>query len=257
MHSPFQTVERAQVPETKLLREFPPQRRRVLQAENSPLFSVFCYELASYQVPAELSSAQQRTAALAQQSSAVRCRALPCGAAAVQCGTVRRCAVLCRAAYCAVLSPSCMPGFIRRSIIQQYRGTPHQVCTYYIAVSQKMHSQLSSAQPQLSSAQRSAVRCRAAPCLALRCGAMSCPAVLCRAACAVPYFEHTVPGIMRSARYQVPVRTRLLVFLLSSIVVLSWSTSFFFFFRIFHPYCRPERDITNKTTQHRQSALHK
>ena len=85
------------------------------------------------------------TIAVAQQSSAVRCRALPCGRA---CRAVRYCAVLCRAVpCCAALDPSYTPGLIRRSgVIQQHRGTPHQVCTSYIVESQTMHSQLSSAQ---------------------------------------------------------------------------------------------------------------
>ena len=173
---------------------------------------------------------------------------MPCPA--VPCRAVRYCVVPC----CALL----------RAVLYLLFGARYQYHTRYQYYTRFVRATLlnnqksipSSAQLSYSSAeQRSAVRCRAAPCLALRCGAMSCLAVLCRAACAVPYFEHTVPGIMRIARYQVPVCTRLLVFLLSSIVVLSWSS--FFFFRIFHPYCRPERDITNKTTQHRQSALHK
>ena len=63
---------------------------------------LWLHEVSSYRVPAELSlahhqlsSAQQRTAAQAQQRSAVQCRALPC------------CVVLCRAVPCCVLYCIC------------------------------------------------------------------------------------------------------------------------------------------------------
>ena len=102
-----------------------------------------------------------------------------CGA--VPCRAVRYCAVLyravpccalCRAACCAVLTLSCMPGLRRRSIIHQYRGTPHHVLTYYMVESQEMHSQLSSAQLWLTNAQRSAAPCGAVPFPAVRCCAV-------------------------------------------------------------------------------------
>ena len=68
----------------------------------------------------------------------------------------------------------------------------HQACTHYIAASQYMHHQLSSAQLYIdysSAAQRRAVPRGAVACPAVRCGAVSCCAVLFS-------FEHTVvPGI--------------------------------------------------------------
>ena len=88
--------------------------------------------------------------AIAQQlSRAAPCGAVPCHAAvlAVRCDTVRCCVALCHAACCVLLDPSYTPGLSRRSgVIQQHRGTSHQVCTSYIVESQTMHSQLSSAQ---------------------------------------------------------------------------------------------------------------
>ena len=66
--------------------------------------------LAKLSLAHQLSSAQQRAAALARQGGAVPCYAVRC------------CAVLCRAALL------------------------HQVCTYYIVEEQKKHSKLSSAQ---------------------------------------------------------------------------------------------------------------
>ena len=78
-----------------------------------------------------------------------------------------------------------MPGLIRRNIIHQYRGTPHQVrtCTTLL-LNHIRRSQLSSAQLRLSSAQRSAVRCCALPCGAVQssarwCCAVPCPTVRC------------------------------------------------------------------------------
>ena len=116
---------------------------------------------------AQLSSAQQRTAALVQQSAA------PCGA------------MLCRAVCFAVLTRSYMPVSFEVSL--------HQVCTYYVVELQTMHPQLRSARLHIylsSAAQRSAVRCGAVPCPAF-CGAVSCGAVLS--------FEHTavVPGMIQ------------------------------------------------------------
>ena len=75
----------------------PPERHHVWHVETWFPFS-FCYGVSSCQVPAKLSSAQQGTAALAQQSIAMQCRAVPCPA--VRCGTVRRSAVMCRAVCC-------------------------------------------------------------------------------------------------------------------------------------------------------------
>ena len=102
-------------------------------------------------------------------------RSLPCGAA-VPCRAVQLCAVMCSDACCAALTLLYKSGLIWRSIVQQYRGTPHQVRTYYIVESQKLHS-------QLSRPQRRAVRCRVVPCLVLRSGAVPC--------CALLSFQHT------------------------------------------------------------------
>ena len=56
---------------------------------------------------------------------------------------------------------------------------------------------------------------------------------------------------MRSTRYQVPVCTRVLVFLLSLLIVLPLGP-LRVFFRISHPYCRAEHDIANEhTAQHK------
>ena len=91
--------------------------------------------------------------------------------------------------------------------------------------------------------------CRAIPCIALRCGAVPC---CCRA---VLSFEHTVPGIMRSTRYQVPECTCVLVFLPFSVIVLVLGPLRAVIFRKIHPYCRSECDIANKhTAQHRANS---
>ena len=98
------------------------QRLFRLRAERSSFslissFTFFFGVARSFIIPRrQLSSANQRTAVLAQQRSAVRscsprcpavpCRALPCGA--VRCNAVRGCAVLCRAKCFGVLTLWCM-----------------------------------------------------------------------------------------------------------------------------------------------------
>ena len=121
-------------------------------------------------------------AALAQQSSAVWCRA----PRALRCGTVRCCAVLR-----AVLHILCRAYQVAFGIIQQYSEVQYIRFVRTTLLNHSKCSHLSSAQlSNYTSAARSAVRCRAVPC------------------CAVLSFEHTtVPGTMRSTRYQVPVRT--------------------------------------------------
>ena len=66
--SPFWAAERARLPETELFRAFPPERRRFLLVETwlvLQYYVCFVYKVSLYQVPAQLISAQQRTAALA------------------------------------------------------------------------------------------------------------------------------------------------------------------------------------------------
>ena len=98
----------------------------------------------------QLSSAQLLLSSA--KGSAVRCRAVPCGAVpcpavwcraasygAVRCRDMPCDAVLCGAVRCSAvlravlhISLSYAPGPIRRSIMQPYPGTPHQICTYHI-----------------------------------------------------------------------------------------------------------------------------
>ena len=89
-----------------------------------------------------------------------------------------------------------------------------------------------------------AVRCRAVPYLALWCGAVLCRTVL--------FFEHVVPDIMRSARYQVPVCTYVCARLFAFFIDCppSRSSSRFFLSRKLHSRCRSERNIANKHTAH-------
>ena len=122
---------------------------------------------------AQLSSAAHRGACASEQRRAVR-------------------ALLCRAACCVVLTLSYMPGLIQRSIIQQYRGTSHQVCTFY-NLNHAKHTPSSAQLSYSSAAPCGAVRCRAVPCLALRCGAVRC--------CGVLSFEHST---RYHVKYQVP-----------------------------------------------------
>ena len=120
------------------------------------------HETSSYQVPAglsqlgsshhHLSSAQQRTAALAQQRSAVQCRALPCDAVL--------CAMLC------VLSALLYLLFRACSIIVPSLGSAWLISS----------AQLSSARTA-ALAQQNVAPCGAVPCRAVR----HCR-VLCRAA---------------------------------------------------------------------------
>ena len=77
------------------------------------------------------------TAAPIQQSSAVRCHAVPCPA-------VRYCTVLRAVQYLFFLT--CQVSFGGVISYSRSRGTPHQVCTPYIVKSHTKHSQLSSAQ---------------------------------------------------------------------------------------------------------------
>ena len=103
---------------------------------------------------------------------------MPCPA--VRCGIVRCCAVLRAVLY--FLFRTCQVSFDQVS----YSSTEvHNTRFVRTTLLNHMHSQLSSAQLMLSSAQRSAVRCRALPC-----GAVPC--------CPVLSFEHAVLGIMRS-----------------------------------------------------------
>ena len=87
-------------------------------------------------------------------SSAQR-RALPCPA-------VLYCAMLYRDVPCCAsftLSYRCHSKYV------SYQLPVHQVCTYYVVESQRLHSQLSSAPLSYSSAaQRSTVQCRAVLC---------------------------------------------------------------------------------------------
>ena len=81
----------------------------------------------------------------------------------------------------------------------------------------------------------------------MRCRALPCGAALC-------FLSNTqsVPGIMRSSRYQIPVCTCLLVFLLSTLMRPPSRSSSCFFFRKLNTYCRSECGIANNhTAQHR------
>ena len=100
-------------------------------------------------------------------------------------------------------------------LVQQYRGTPHQLCIIYIVDSRKKHFQLS-----YNSVARSAAPCGAVPCPAVRCGSVPC--------CAVLSFEHTaVPG---TGMY---MRARFSAFFVNCHP------------RQLHPHCRSERDFAN------------
>ena len=140
----------------------------------------------------QLSSAQQCSGDLAQQRSAVPCRAGRC------------CDIMCRAAYCcAVLSLSYMPAGIIPSIIPG-TGTPRLYVLRCGITKNALSAQLSDG----LAAQRSAVRCCAVPCPALRCGAAPCYGAL---RCA--FFGAYSIRYLRRIRYQVPVCTCVLVFL--------------------------------------------
>ena len=135
------------------------------------------HQVLSDQVPAGLTSAQYFTAALAPKS-----RAVPC------------CAVLCHAACCPVHIISFLTRLVGRSIVQQYRGTPHQVCTPLTVEFRDMLSgHLISVIAQQSAAQR-----RSVPCIALRCG--------CELVCAVLNIlsstQHQVSREVQGTRYR-------------------------------------------------------
>ena len=132
------------------------------------------------------------------------CRAVSCPA--VRCGAaVPWCAVVGRAVCYTSLTLSCMPGIIRSIMAGTRYRTPGLFVLHRWIVKNALPARLSSAVAQ----QRSAT-----PCGAVR-------GALCRAAsgCAVLSFADTVPGIMCSTRYQVPVCTCLLV-LFSRLTVL-------------------------------------
>ena len=84
----------------------------------------------------------------------------------------------------------------------------------------------------------------AVPCPAVRCGAVPC--------CAMLSFEDTVPGIMRSTRYQVPVCSCVLFCLPSSLIVHPLGPVLVSPTRKSHSYCQSECDIANK-----HKALHR
>ena len=121
------------------------------------------------------SSAQFRPAALAQQRSAVQCRALPCG-------TVRCCAVLCRAVTCCAMVCHGVPCQVLHLLFRACIA----VVSCHVPAELSLVHQLSSAQlssaahRSASSAERSVVRCRAVPCGAVPCRAVQYCAVLCR-----------------------------------------------------------------------------
>ena len=142
-------------------------------------------------LPTQLRSAiidhQRAALSCAVLCGAVRCFAVYCGAllcSVVRCRAARYCAARCCALPCCAVLRAALHIIFRRIIIQQYQGTPHQVCTYYV---DEFRSTPISGQVYLHSEQRSAVR----PLLTLRWGAVTC--------CAGLSFEQTAAtGIMRS-----------------------------------------------------------
>ena len=142
----------------------------VLHALLYLLFHIRCQYhqvLAELSLARQLSSAQQRTAALAQQRNAVQCRALPYGA--VLCDDMPCFAVLRALLY--LLFRTCQI----RSIILGTGTTTH---TRFVRTTLKHKiCILSSAQPSYSSAaQRRVVPCGAVFCVL---GAVLCRAALC------------------------------------------------------------------------------
>ena len=149
----------------------------------------------------------------------------------------------CRAVPCSVLSvliTSFLPGLVGRSITQQYRGTPHLVCTPSIVEFREMllgH--------QTSSIfQQRAKQCRAFPCTALRSGSEPCGAVVRLRWNTQHYVSRGVPG----ARYPY-----VCVYSFFSFLHLLSSPSVhraLFYFHFFAYYTHP----ANHTTQHRAIA---
>ena len=117
----------------------------------------------------QLSSAQQRTIALAQQSAA-SCFAVLCRA------------VLCCVACFAVLIRSYMP--VSFEVSYHVPALLHQICN----ITSLNHNKCN---PQLSLTQLYIAQQRAVPCLSLRCGVVSCTVLLS--------FEHiaVAPGIIQ------------------------------------------------------------
>ena len=126
-------------------------------------------------IKAQLRPAPHRSATIAQQRSAVQCRALRCPAmlcGALQLSSAERSAVRYRALPCCVpcctFTSSCMPVTYEVSYHVPALLFQRQVCTYYVVGSQTMHPAQVSPAIYSSAAQRSAVRCRALP-FVLRC----------------------------------------------------------------------------------------
>ena len=123
----------------------------------------FCVARRLYQVPVELSlvrqlsSAQQRTAVLALQRSAVRCHA------------VRHCAMLCRAVPCCVLR--CTLYLVRAKYYSKYHAKYRYCYTRLVRTSFLNHKNALPAQLRPAIAQQRSA-CGAVPCPAMRCGAV-------------------------------------------------------------------------------------
>lgn len=157
-----------------------------------PGCSLFVMFANYYQIRSQLSSAMQRTAALAQQSGAVRCRAL--SSSVVQCGRVLWCgAILCGSMPCCAVLRAVIYILVRTCQVSfdQVSYSSNEVHhTRFVRTTLWHHKKCtpSSAQHSYSymRAQTIAVQCRAVPLLALPCGAVTC--------CAVVSFEPTVPG---------------------------------------------------------------
>ena len=151
----------------------------------------------SYQVPAQLSvahhqlsSAQQRTVALAQQRCAMCCRA-----------------VLCRIVPRYVLC--CIYSFVQARYHSKYhtRYYTRFVRSTFLNHTKCAHSQLISATAQQrSEAACDAVWCRVVPCVALRCGAVLGRGALCFLSTLRYHVSCAAPG---TGMY---VSTRLLAF---------------------------------------------
>ena len=150
--------------------------RGTIQRFLDVFFHIFCFsfhEASSYQVPAELtavvwliiSSASLRSAPQRKHSSAAPW-SVPCSA--MRCGTVRCCAVLCRAACFTVLLRARI-----NSIITPCPGGGQLGSSAQLSSAQRLTAAL--AQP----AQRYAVPCGAVRCRALRCGTVPCCVLCC------------------------------------------------------------------------------
>ena len=202
---------------------------------------------------------QQRTAALAQQNSAVWCGAMPCPA--VRCGAGPCWAVLGAVLY--LLFRTCQVSFDEEShrpalpryttpglhvLLLQYKYSTLLYYKYYIVATLLYCKKCTHSAAQLSSAitQQRAAQCGVVPCLALRCCAI-----------AVLSFERTTTRYLGMISSKVPGTryryVRVYSSLLSSSIALPLGPHAFL--AKLHPCCLSECDIcqhAHNTTQGNQ-----